>query len=151
MKTVIKGMTPEDIFILFGRDSLDFSKLVALPITFLSQLISDEDDSGLISFEEFRKMMPFLDVIINDAKALRYFRLCDTDGSGEIDIDEFKVALYLCDPVYIKFNEIISINIIKFCSHFAFCSIYRQVEIQLALCRANILPPWMLSRLLMRY
>ena len=24
--------------------------------------------------------------------------MCDADGSGEIDIDEFKVALYTCDP-----------------------------------------------------
>lgn len=75
VKDALKKMTPIDIFILF-----------------------DEDDSGLISFEEFRKMLPFLNINISDAKALRYFRLCDTDGSGEIDIDEFKVALFACDP-----------------------------------------------------
>lgn len=46
--------------------------------------------------------LPFLDININPAKALRYFRICDTDGSGEIDIDEFKVALFLCDPVSIN-------------------------------------------------
>lgn len=92
-------MTPIDLFILF-----------------------DEDDSGLISFVEYRKMLPMLDVHISDAKAFRYFRMCDTviaqlssmytslygflmvvftyvqDGSGEIDLDEFKAALYLCDP-----------------------------------------------------
>jgi hypothetical protein len=28
----------------------------------------------------------------------RYYKLCDSDGSGEIDIDEFKVALFACDP-----------------------------------------------------
>lgn len=76
MKDTLKTMTPTDIFILF-----------------------DEDDSGLISFEEFRKMLPFLDINISDAKAYRYFRMCDTDGSGEIDIDEFQVALFACDPV----------------------------------------------------
>lgn len=75
VKEAIKHMTPSDIFALF-----------------------DEDDSGLISFEEFRKMLPFLDIAISDAKALRYFRMCDTDGSGEIDIDEFQVALFACDP-----------------------------------------------------
>jgi hypothetical protein len=53
---------------------------------------------SLISFEEFRKLLPFLNVNISDAKAYRYFRMCDTDGSGEIDIDEFKVALFTCDP-----------------------------------------------------
>eukprot|EP01036_Dinobryon_divergens_P023212 gene23212-31534_t len=75
MMEVIKTMTPTDIFMLF-----------------------DEDDSGLISFEEFRKLLPFLNVNISDAKAYRYFRMCDTDGSGEIDVDEFKVALFTCDP-----------------------------------------------------
>lgn len=78
MKKIIKSMTPSDLFTLF-----------------------DEDDSGLISFEEFRKMLPYLDIIISDAKAFRYFRLCDSDGSGEIDFDEFKVALFICDPVSI--------------------------------------------------
>ncbi len=48
-------MTPIDIFILF-----------------------DEDDSGLISFEEFRKMLPMLDIDIPPAKAFRYYRICDT-------------------------------------------------------------------------
>lgn len=76
MKELLKTMTPTDIFVLF-----------------------DEDDSGLISFEEFRKMLPYLDINISDAKAFRYFRMCDTDGSGEIDIDEFQVALFACDPV----------------------------------------------------
>jgi hypothetical protein len=45
--------------------------------------------------------LPFLGVKIPDAKALRYFKICDTDGSGEIDVDEFKVALFICDPVSI--------------------------------------------------
>ncbi len=76
MKEIIKSMTPLDIFVLF-----------------------DEDDSGLISFPEFRKMLPYLNIVISDAKAYRYFRMCDTDGSGEIDIEEFQVALFACDPV----------------------------------------------------
>jgi Ca2+-binding EF-hand superfamily protein len=78
MKDQLKNMSPHELFSIF-----------------------DEDDSGLISFEEFRKMLPFLDIFISDAKAFRYFRICDTDGSGEIDIDEFKVALFACDPVSI--------------------------------------------------
>jgi Ca2+-binding EF-hand superfamily protein len=76
MKEKLKAMSAIDIFILF-----------------------DEDDSGLISFEEFRKLLPYLDIQISDAKAFRYFRMCDSDGSGEIDIDEFQVALFACDPV----------------------------------------------------
>ena len=76
MKSVLKAMTPNELFSLF-----------------------DDDDSGLISYQEFRKMLPYLDIYISDAKAYRYFNICDTDGSGEIDIDEFKVALFTCDPV----------------------------------------------------
>ena len=74
-KEVLKQMTPEDIFHIF-----------------------DDDGSGLISFNEFKRMLPFLDINVCDAKAFRYFKVCDTHGQGEIDIDEFKVALYLCDP-----------------------------------------------------
>ena len=76
MKETLKTMTAVDIFLLF-----------------------DEDDSGLISFAEFRKLLPYLDITISDAKAFRYFRMCDSDGSGEIDVDEFQVALFACDPV----------------------------------------------------
>lgn len=80
IKDRIKTMTASEIFFIF-----------------------DEDDSGLISFNEFRKMLPYLGITISDAKAFRYFRLCDTDGSGEIDIDEFQVALFVCDPV--RYNK----------------------------------------------
>jgi Ca2+-binding EF-hand superfamily protein len=75
MKEMLKFMTPIDIFTLF-----------------------DDDDSGLIDYGEFRKVLPMLDIHISDAKAYRYFKMCDSDGSNEIDLDEFKVALYLCDP-----------------------------------------------------
>ena len=75
VKEELKAMSPFEIFALF-----------------------DEDDSGLIDFEEFKRMCPFLDIYISDLKAFRYFRICDSDGSGEIDIDEFKVALFICDP-----------------------------------------------------
>lgn len=32
------------------------------------------------------------------AKALKYFRACDTDGTGEIDLEEFKLAMFAADP-----------------------------------------------------
>lgn len=35
---------------------------------------------------------------IRSIKALKYFRVCDSDGSGEIDVEEFKVALFAVDP-----------------------------------------------------
>lgn len=54
--------------------------------------VFDIDDSGLISYEEFRRLLPFLGIYMNDAKAYRFFRLCDMDDSGQIDVDEFKVS-----------------------------------------------------------
>jgi Ca2+-binding EF-hand superfamily protein len=72
---LLKEMTADDVFVIF-----------------------DDDDSGLMSFEEFRNMLPRLGILVGDAKAYRYFNICDTDGSGEIDVDEFKVALFACDP-----------------------------------------------------
>jgi Ca2+-binding EF-hand superfamily protein len=71
----LRDKSPEELFILF-----------------------DEDDSGLISYKEFRRMLPFLSVEISDAKALRYFKLCDTNDDDNIDIEEFRVALYICNP-----------------------------------------------------
>jgi hypothetical protein len=35
---------------------------------------------------------------IPDAKALRFFRTCDKDKSGEIDFEEFRTVLYATDP-----------------------------------------------------
>jgi Ca2+-binding EF-hand superfamily protein len=75
LKEAVKSMTPNDIFNLF-----------------------DDDESGLLGFQEYRELLPALGIEIGDAKAFRYFNVCDSDGSGEIDIDEFKVALFACDP-----------------------------------------------------
>lgn len=43
-------------------------------------------------------MLPNVGVHISDAKTLRIFEQCDTDKGGEIDIEEFKMALFACDP-----------------------------------------------------
>ncbi|RLN32591.1 hypothetical protein BBJ28_00026343, partial [Nothophytophthora sp. Chile5] len=43
--------------------------------------------------------LPDLGVSISEAKAMRIFRKCDTDGGGEIDRTEFKMALFAVDPV----------------------------------------------------
>ena len=79
MKSVIKAMTAEDIFTLF-----------------------DEDGSGLISFPEFKRMLPYLEIHISDAKAFRYFNICDTDGSGEIDISPTAFLVSNCEQIYIS-------------------------------------------------
>ena len=73
----------------------------------------DEDTSGFIDFDEFKLMLPELGVNISEAKALKYFRQCDTDGSGEIGLEELRVAMYLVDPnsgntVGFKPNSILS-------------------------------------------
>lgn len=59
----------------------------------------DTDDDGLITFNEFRQILPYLNVKISDAKAFRYFKLCDTRKAEKVDIDDFKAALFACDPV----------------------------------------------------
>ncbi|ETI47352.1 hypothetical protein, variant 1 [Phytophthora nicotianae P1569] len=44
-------------------------------------------------------MLPDLGISISAAKAMRIFRKCDTDGGGEIDLTEFKMAMFAVDPV----------------------------------------------------
>jgi calcium-binding protein CML len=58
----------------------------------------DTDGSGKISTDEFIAMLPQLDIHISEAKALRIFRTCDKDNSGEIDLEEFRMALFAVDP-----------------------------------------------------
>ena len=57
----------------------------------------DVDKSGTISFTEFQMMLPDLGIDLSIPKQIEYFRLCDKDGSGQIDYEEFKVALFVCD------------------------------------------------------
>jgi len=35
---------------------------------------------------------------MNEAKALKYFNMCDTDGGGDISMEEFKAALFAVNP-----------------------------------------------------
>ena len=58
----------------------------------------DKDGSGLISFDEFRDMLPELGVRMSLPKMRKYFQFCDSDHSGNIDFEEFQVSLFLCDP-----------------------------------------------------
>ena len=43
-------------------------------------------------------MLEKLRIKMSSAKALKYFKMCDVDDSGEIDFEEFRVALFACDP-----------------------------------------------------
>lgn len=72
----LKNLTPDEAFLAF-----------------------DDNNDGLITFIEFRSLLPYLAIKISDAKALRYFKMCDTRGIDSIDIDEFKTAIFACDPV----------------------------------------------------
>ena len=47
---------------------------------------------------EFSRLLQALQIDVRDAKALRFFRICDNDGSGEIDFEEFLTVLYAFDP-----------------------------------------------------
>lgn len=58
----------------------------------------DIDGNGIMTFNEFKKLLPMLEIKMNEAKIFRIFSICDFDGSGFIDIDEFKVAMYTVDP-----------------------------------------------------
>ena len=62
-------------------------------------LAFDGNNDGLLTFEEFRGVLPYLAIRISDAKALRYFKMSDSSTNNAIDIDEFKTALFACDPV----------------------------------------------------
>jgi len=59
----------------------------------------DADDDGLVNYNEFRMILPYIGVKISDAKSFRYFKMCDTRQCGKLDIDDFKAALFACDPV----------------------------------------------------
>ncbi|ETW10154.1 hypothetical protein H310_00524 [Aphanomyces invadans] len=75
VEALLSKMTPEEMFVKF-----------------------DEDHSGMISTDEFIKMLPQLGIKLSDAKAIRIFDTCDKDGSGEIDLEEFKMAMFTVDP-----------------------------------------------------
>ena len=60
-----------------NKDKVDWRK--ATPEEVFKRF--DEDNSGAIDFEEFKTMLPELNVKLSEAKALKYFRQCDTDGS----------------------------------------------------------------------
>ncbi len=57
----------------------------------------DCDGSGTITLSEFQKILPDLGIHLSLPKSIEYFRLCDENNNGEIDFEEFKAALYVCD------------------------------------------------------
>ena len=58
----------------------------------------DSDEDGLIDYNEFRMILPYLNIKISDAKSFRYFKMCDSRQCQKIDIDDFKAAMFACDP-----------------------------------------------------
>eukprot|EP01036_Dinobryon_divergens_P053207 gene53207-71133_t len=70
--------------------------------------IEPEDEDKLLDEEEIRQAIYANSENIEEMKKIarsmtpeelfKTFNTAGTDGSGDIDIDEFKVALYTCDP-----------------------------------------------------
>ncbi|RHY27178.1 hypothetical protein DYB32_007570, partial [Aphanomyces invadans] len=58
----------------------------------------DRDKSGGIDMAEFKVLLQDLNFDIPDGKAVVYFRKCDVAQKGYITFDEFRVALFTCDP-----------------------------------------------------
>lgn len=55
--------------------------------------------AALADMNEFAAMLPLLGVKIASAKVLRYFKYMDKDGSGSIDLDEFRVMRARTHPL----------------------------------------------------
>jgi hypothetical protein len=68
LKESLGKLTPEAVFALF-----------------------DTDGDRVILFDEFKAILPQLGIKVSMPKALRYFRNCDKNNNGAIDLEEFKV------------------------------------------------------------
>uniref|UniRef100_K3WD88 Calmodulin n=1 Tax=Globisporangium ultimum (strain ATCC 200006 / CBS 805.95 / DAOM BR144) TaxID=431595 RepID=K3WD88_GLOUD len=58
----------------------------------------DTDGSGGIDFDEFKVLLRDLRIQLSEPKALAYFKKCDKMRRGSISFEEFRLALYTCDP-----------------------------------------------------
>ncbi|POM62128.1 hypothetical protein PHPALM_28749, partial [Phytophthora palmivora] len=58
----------------------------------------DTDGSGDIDLKEFKVLLHDLGVNLTEPKARAYFKRCDRRRRGCISFDEFRLALYTCDP-----------------------------------------------------
>lgn len=58
----------------------------------------DADGSGGIDLDEFKVLLHDLNVLLSEPKALAYFKKCDKLRHGFISFEEFRLALYTCDP-----------------------------------------------------
>ncbi len=73
--------------------------LSTLPLTVKQVFASfDKDGDGKIGYDEFIGMRKDFGINITDAKALKYFKKIDSDGSHAIDRNEFRIALFALDP-----------------------------------------------------
>ncbi|KUF98154.1 UDP-glycosyltransferase 84A4 [Phytophthora nicotianae] len=89
---------------LFGADSDDSDDDATID-RYAKDGGDEEMDEKEAAEAEKRKVavlnskLPDLGISISAAKAMRIFRKCDTDGGGEIDLTEFKMAMFAVDPV----------------------------------------------------
>ena len=60
----------------------------------------DEDKSGFIDFDEFKLMLPELGVNISEAKALKYFRQCDTANDDVVIMSQEKLNMIFAQSIH---------------------------------------------------
>ncbi|KAG7387160.1 hypothetical protein PHYPSEUDO_014680 [Phytophthora pseudosyringae] len=82
---------------LKGEEKSDPTSLAALDPRALFDKY-DTDGSGDIDLEEFKVLLHDLNVKLTEPKARAYFKRCDRRRRGCISFDEFRLALYTCDP-----------------------------------------------------
>lgn len=76
------------------------NSIFALALNERTQLFDkyDADGSGGIDLQEFKVLLTDLQIQLSEPKALAYFKRCDKMRHGSISFDEFRLALYTCDP-----------------------------------------------------
>ncbi|KAF0689355.1 Aste57867_19181 [Aphanomyces stellatus] len=58
----------------------------------------DRDNSGGIDLDEFKVLLKDLNLEVPEGKTIVYFRKCDLSQKGFISFEEFRIALFTCDP-----------------------------------------------------
>ncbi|RHY36041.1 hypothetical protein DYB34_001842 [Aphanomyces astaci] len=83
---------------LFGEDSDASDDDAAIERYDRDDVSEDDEVYKSRNVDALLSKLPQLGIKLSDAKAIRIFDTCDKDGSGEIDMEEFKMAMFMVDP-----------------------------------------------------